>query len=298
MRVIKSYSEGIKEASFQPKMIFILWLVNFVFGSVIYFLFYGLFSEAVGKSAEAESLLKKPDFNLFFEILVHRGESIRMIFSVALILILLYLLSSIFLHGGILFCLVHPLRKNSLENRRGAFAQAFFQGAGKFSGRFFRLMIYSLLLWAAFLILNLLLGVLVSLFTAQNGSERFLFCLFWIRVGFGLFLFFLISMILDYTRIKIVSEDLRHVFRPMLQTIKFVFQKLGRTSALYYLLLITGIFLFGIYVALKSIIPSDSLAAVILGFLLSQVFIVSRGWLRIAFQQAQLVFYSQRAVPK
>ena len=292
MKVLKSYGNGIKEATLRPKMIFVLWLINFLFASVIYFLVFGLLSDVIGKRAIADSLLKKFDYNVLFELLAHSGESIKTIFSVALFLIFIYFLISIFLHGGILFSLIHPPKLNDVENKKGRFAQIFFQGAGKFFGRFFRLFIYSLILWVVFIIINILLNLLGRVFTADGSNEQLGFYLVWVRIGIGLFLLFLIRMILDYTRIKIVTEDSRLVFRSLFKTIKFVFQKFGRTLALYYLLLVSAIILFGIYWVLKSIIPTYSLLTILTAFIVGQLFIASRGWIKIAFQAAQLKFFS------
>ena len=288
MKVLKSYRKGIREATLRPKMIFILWLINFIFGSVIYFLFSGLLADVLGKSKIAEGLLKKFDFNVLFELLVHNGSTIQTIFSVALILIFLYFLVSIFLYGGILFSLVHPLKSGDVESKKPRFAQVFFQGAGKFFGRFFRLSIYSLILWIVFIVINVLLNLVGSVLTASGANEQVAFYLIWIRIAIGLFLVFLIKMILDYTRIKIVTEDSRRVFLSFLKIIRFVFKKFGKTLALYYLLVVTGVILFGIFWALNSMIPSHTLLSIFIAFIIGQLFIASRGWIKVAFQAAQL----------
>ncbi len=292
MKVLKSYSKGIREATLRPKMIFILWLINFIFGSVIYFLFSGLLADVLGKSKIAEGLLKKFDFNVLFELLAHNGSTIQTIFSVALILIFLYFLVSIFLYGGILFSLAHSHKSGDVESKKPRFAQVFFQGAGKFFGRFFRLSIYSLILWIVFIVINILLNLVGNVLTASGANEQVAFYLIWIRIAIGLFLVFLIKMILDYTRIKIVTEDSRLVFLSFLKIIRFVFQKFGKTLALYYLLVVTGVILFGIFWALNSMIPSHTLFNILIVFIIGQLFIASRGWIKVAFQAAQLKYYS------
>jgi len=249
-------------------------------------------SKAIGKSLIAESLQEKFDYNFLFEFLTYHGQSIRTIFSVAVFLIIIYFLISIFLYGGILFSLAHSQRANDVEKSKVRFAPIFFQGAGKFFGRFFRLSIYSLILWIIFIIFIFLLTGVSWVLTASGTNEQMAFYLFLVEIGIGFFLLFLIKMILDYTRIKIVTEDSRYVFRSLLKIIKFVFQRLGKTLGLYYLLIVTGVILFGIYWVLKLIIPSYSLLTIIITFIVYQLFIASRGWLKIAFQAAQLIFYS------
>jgi hypothetical protein len=292
MKVLKSYSEGIKEATLQAKMVFVLWLSNFLFGSVIFYLFFEAFSRAMGNSAAAAGLLKRFDFNFLVEFISNHGESIATIFSSIVVLTLLYLLVSTFLFGGILFSLTLRLRSGHLAGDGRKFGQIFFQGAGKFFGRFFRLLLYSLLLWTASLVLLFLVNLFISLFAGREASEKLFFYTLWLRLGIALFIFFLVRMTLDYTRIKIAFEDSPKVFRSLLEMIKYVLKKLGKTLALYYLILLTGIVFFAALWALKLIIPQNSFLTIIIAFLVGQAFMASQAWLRIAFQQAQLVFYS------
>jgi hypothetical protein len=291
MKVLKSYKNGIREAIQQPKMIVILWIINFIFGSVIFFLIFGGLSKAAEKSLIAESLHKRFDYNFLFEFLAYYGETIRTIFSVAFFLIMIYFLISVFLYGGILFSLVHSQKISDAEKSKVQFAQIFFQGAGKFFGRFFRLTIYSLILWIIFIIFIFLLYRVGRVLTGNGTNEQLAFYLFLVEIGIGLFLLFLIKMILDYTRIKIVTEDSCHVFRSLFKVIKFVFQRSGRTLGLYYLLVLTGAVLFVIYWVLQLIIPSYSFFTILITFIMSQLFIASRGWLKMAFQASQLIFY-------
>jgi len=290
VKVLRSYGGGIKEATLQPKMLFVLWLRNFIFGLVIFYLFFWVLTRTIGKSVLADSLLERFDFNAFFELLVHHGASINMILTVSLVLILLYFLVSIFFYGGILSILTLPPEAKEVK---GLFAQTFFQGAGKFFGRFFRLSIYSLILWAVFILINLLLKPVGKFLTGNGTNEWMAFYFFWIRVAIGLFLVFLIRMILDYARIGIVILDSRAVFLSFFKTIKFVFQKFGRTLALYYLLVLTGIAIIIIFWLVKSYLPSFSSLwlTTLVPFVVAQLFIALQGWLKIAFQSAQMEFY-------
>ncbi len=290
MKVLKSYGGGIKEATLQPKMIFILWLRNFIFGLALFYIFFRFLTWTIGNSVLADSLLKRFDFSLFFEILVHHDESVNLLLMIGFVLILLYFLVSVFLYGGILSILTLP--PGAKEERR-RLAQTFFQGAGKFFGRFFRLSIYALILWVAFFLINLLLNPLGKFLTGHGSNEWMGFYFFWIRIAVGLFLVFLIRMILDYSRIEIVILDSQAVFLSFLKTIKLVFKQFGKTLALYYLLVLTGIIVIIVFWVANSNLPtfSSTWMTVFIPFLVAQLFIAFQGWLKIAFQSAQLVFY-------
>lgn len=296
MSVFRSYGKGIKEATLQPKMISVLWFINFIFGAIIFYLFKQRFSEVIGSNLMADKILKKLDYNFVFEFLVYNGQFIKTIFFLAFVLMLIYFLVYIFLYGGILNRLIQSRRSHDVGRNNGGFAPVFFQGAGRYFGRFFRLTIYSLIMWLVGLIFFFGLTRLVRVLTAKGTKEQLTFYLFITEIVVGLFLIYLIKMILDYTRIKIVTEDTRRVFRSMFQSIGFVFQNFGKTLGIYYLLVLTGIILIGIYWLLRQVIPDYTFLTILITFIIYQLFIASRGWVKVAFQAAQLSFYSPESL--
>jgi hypothetical protein len=284
VRVLRSYGYGFKEATIRPKMVLVLWIFNFLFGFFVFYIFYKLLAEAMSQSAVSEGMLAKVDYHFLFEFLTYHGQALGTIRNVALVLIGLYILVSIFLYGGILHSLV--------EAQRTSFLQHFFQGGGKFFGRFFRLTVYSLILWFVFVVFMFILSRVVSALTGKGANEQLAFYLLLVEVAVALFFIFLITMIQDYARIRIALEDRRYVFRSLFQSIGFVFKRLGGTLGLYYLLVLTGGILTVVYCVLKSVIPFSTLGAILITLLVYQLFIASHGWLKIAFQAGQLSYYT------
>ena len=281
MNIFTCYKKGVAEASLRPRVVLILWAVNAAFASLAFLLFSGYFGAALGSSTAAAALMKKqPDMNIIFEMLTSPGGGLGMLRSGLLLLILLFCLFSFFVNGGILeglFC-------SSRDARRG---RTFFEGGAIHYWRFLKLAIYSLVLWVpACLIIALTSGLLMA---ATRGSikEQLIFCL---RLGLGAFILFLvyfIMMIMDYARIRIVAEDTGEVFRSLARSTAFVFKHIGSGLGIYYLLGATGLAAFGVWRLFVHIIPQASMAGVWTAFLFTQLFIASRGWLRIAFLAAQ-----------
>lgn len=284
MRVLKSYGNGVREATIRPKMVLLLWFFNFLFGIFILYLLYNRLAEALSHSAISEGMVSKVNYHFVFEFLTYHGQAWATIRSAALILVCVYILFSIFLFGGILYSLV--------ETQKPSFLQRFFQGCGKFFGRFFRLFIYSLILWFAVLVIMLILYKVGSALTGRGVNEQLVYYVFLVEVAVGLFFIFLINMIQDYARIRIVTEDSPYVFRSLFQSIGFVFKRLGGTLVLYYLLVLTGVVIAVVYWGLRSVIPFSSGAAILITFLVYQLFIASHAWLKVAFQAGQLSYYT------
>ena len=296
MKIWKSFLSGIKLAALRRhlKMALVLWGFNFILGLVFYFLAADFFSRALGNSALAEGLQRKMDFNVIFELVAHHAEGLRTLREAALLLMALFFLVSVFLNGGILHIFTAAGREPGFMGERGRLAPDFFQGAGKYFGRFCRLCLYSLLLWVTFIFLFLIISeILGSLYTGGT-NERLMVLIFIIEAAIALFFWFFIKMILDYTQIKIVLEDSRFVFRSFLQMIAWVLSHLGKTLGLYYLLLLLGLaWMLGEW-GWEAVIPMSSPALMIIFFLVGQIFIAGRCWLRMAVLAGQLDLYSSR----
>jgi hypothetical protein len=286
MKASESYAQGIKKATAEGKLVWLLWLVNVLFASFIYFAFSGFLGRVLSLSAAAQTFLKTFDMNTFFEVISHYGEELNAVISSAIFILIGYTFASVFLNGGILYTLSHPIIPD--EKRR--LAPLFFEGAGKFFGRFFRLLIFSLTLWLGVIVITLMLHMILNPITEGGTNEVLLFYLVLVRIAFALFLAFLVKMILDYARIIIVIEDSRNVFRSLLRAAGFVFWKLGATLAIYYLFMLTAAAIILVYWLAQKVVRTNSLLPILIAFIIGQIFILSRGWIRVGLQAAQMAF--------
>jgi hypothetical protein len=284
MSIIACGLKGIRDASARPKMVVVLWLANLLAAVPLYLVFSAAWGGAVGASGLGGSLASKTDMNAVVEVLTGSSSSLRNAMIVALGLAALYELAAIFLAGGILETLIRKPGK-------GAFASAFFGGGGRFYGRFFRLSVVSLLLWVPAAGLYLVLDLALSAAFHDPNLELLGFYLDIFRGAFALALFFLIKMIVDYARIRIAVRDSRGAAAGLLSAVRFVGRRPGRTLGLYCGLGLLGLGLLALYGLADSSLPKTSPAAVAAGLALAQIFILSRGWLKIVYQAGQMEFY-------
>lgn len=294
MKALKYYFQGIKKATCEGKLVWLLWLVNVLFASLIYFQFYDYINQVLSRSTAAENFLKTFDMNTFFEMLAHNGEKLNVIVSLGIFLLIGYIFVSVFLNGGILFTLIHPRKTD--ERRR--LAPLFFEGGGKFFGRFLRLLIYSLILWLGIIIIIWILNMILKPITKGGTNEVLMFYLILIQVVIAFLLLFLVKMIVDYARIKIVVENTRKVFHPLFQAVGFVFRKLGSTLAIYYLFLLTAAAVFVLYWLVQKAVNSHALLPILFAFLIGQIFILSRGWVKVGLQASQMIFFQSTGPPQ
>ena len=174
MKVLPSYGSGVRKASSHGKMVLLLWAFNLLFAAAAYFVGRGYFANALGQSALGETL-RRFDAALFLEMLIHNGAPLGTLFKVILALAFLYFWVSVFLTGGILHVLLSRVDAGGDERGRQRLAPAFFHGAGRYFGRFFRLAVYSLLLWLGFLIVQWILSLIAGPLTADWSNEKMIY---------------------------------------------------------------------------------------------------------------------------
>ncbi|HDT13136.1 MAG TPA: hypothetical protein ENO03_02140 [Candidatus Aminicenantes bacterium] len=299
MKVIKSYAKGIKGAAAEGKMLLLLWLFNVLFASVIYVQFSGYLRDVFGASGAAANFLKSLDFNIIIEMLTFEGAGLSAIASLAMFLALVYGIFSLFISGGILHTLFKRRGggRGNTENTRIRLAPVFFQGGGKFFGRFIRLFLWSLALWAGAAIVMMVPVMALGAVSRNGTNESLMFNLGLATAAFGLFLIFLIMMIVDYARIRLVVEDSRGALKSLLRSVGFIFRRFGKTLALYYLFLLTGAAVIALYCVISSGIKTYSIVPILIAFLFGQIFIFARGWLKVGLQAGQLDFFLSAAPP-
>ena len=287
MKTIRSYIKGIRESLLCPKAAVVLWLINAAFAAVVYFVASGAVTAALGRSLAADDLLSRSNVDALFELLTGNAAALSSLLVVALVVLLLYILASPFLYGGILNILAHP------GERAGRFAQTFGAGAGRYYGRFFRLIPASLVLWVPAAALFLLADRALDYIGRDPLQEQLNFILTFVRIAVALFLFYLVRMIMDYARIRIIATESRSALLSLSWAAAFVLRRLGGTLALYYMLGLTAWAGFAAYLGLQSLFAKTTTRAVLAGFLLTQLHIVWRSGIKVAYQGAELSFYSQ-----
>lgn len=290
MSIFKSCGHGIRRAAGEGKLLLLLWLFNVTFAAVIYREFSGFMEASLGTSAAAGNFLKGIDFNHVIEMLIYQGAGFGRLISMALLLGLIFGFISVFLSGGILHTLATWGKGERHKGDR--LAPVFFQGAGKYFGRFFRLFIYSLVLWAAAF---MIMGILMSILGPDSANEPAMIWQILILAAVGLFLGFLVKMIVDYARIRIVTEDTPEVLRSLVGALGFVQRRFGKALGLYYLFAVIGAAVLAVAAAVETRIETHSMLPIVAVFLIGQAFIVARNWVRVGLQAAQMDFYRAAA---
>jgi hypothetical protein len=284
MTIWKCYGRGLRAAAARPRVILLLWLWNLALAGLAASVLAPPLAAYFGDSLSLDKLMATFDLNTLFEFLAGRSQAVGEVVRMLVVVILAYVVSWPFFQGGVLNSLVAMKRR---ERQAGVF----FEGGGRYYGRFFRLEVFSLVLWIPAALLFLAVGFFLGLAAADPDAEYLRFVLLLVRFGLAVLVYNFVRMILDYARIRLVLTDGRRVGEALLAATRFVFGRPGRTFILFYLFALTALpFLLG-YAGLRISYPQTTAGAVAVVFLVSQASIFVRGFVRVAFQAGQMEFF-------
>jgi len=309
--VFKSFLQGWGRVSKFKKMWLFLFLVNILFALLLAIPMQDTLKSSFGNSLVEDNMRKGYDYrwyrhfqyegkglsNAFFayvsgwgaivenlEKLVS-GELFAQHFSLMTVGII-YMVLNIFFMGGIIGLYNTP-------DAKFTFAQ-FFSQAGTYFWRFIRLFIISLPFYI--LLVYMLRGWLSMTIFRSTIDMNIQWPSFLLNLGvnlLALFLLCLINMIFDYAKISTVAQQGKSMLRQTARAIKFVFKNFSKTLRLYYLLFIVGIILVAIYALIEPRFDQAILASLIFIFLIQQLFILGKIWIRLAFYARQLELFKK-----
>jgi hypothetical protein len=287
--ILSAYKLGLINAWKEKKLIGLMYVVNLVFAYLLALPISMMFNRALMNTTAAEKLLKSYDFPLLVNIISDFSSGLnvsQLIFTYGLF----YIILNTFLAGGILN-LFHKEQNFRITN--------FFVGASLYFKRFMRLFAISLL----FIIFILLMGSVIQFIFGKLSSSAdtelwpvVLTTIVWIFIGMMLIL---INMLFDYAKIIAVVNDFYDMKETTKNALMFVMMSMRKTVFLFLLYVFTALILFCIYWIIKSIIPISNTAGVIIFFLLTQIYMIFKIWLRVSIFNGQFIFYkfSNTAMP-
>jgi len=283
MGIWPSFKTGLGTTKRYWRMLLILFVVNLAIALLLTMPLRGFLYETIGNRLAVDEIAWNMNFDYITDLMVNYSEALKSSYSSSFIAaaIILYLLLSTFLAGGV-------LGSFASEKERFSF-QRFFGYCGNYFWAFFRLLLISLLFLMLIFFIYIGLGKGFSVLTEDSPNEPLVFALWIIRHIVFLFLFFLLNMVFDYAKVRAVLKGERSMWRVALGSFPFVFRHFGRTLGLYYLIGLMAAVLFAVYFSVAHYaIP----ATLVIGlFAWQQLYSLARVGIRMLFFSSQLELY-------
>lgn len=283
MTIIQNYLSGLRLASRSLKLTTMIYVLNLLFALALAIPFYGVITNAAHGSLQVNKLLTNFDFTAIQEFMDSAKGSISLLFKTGVWLAILYLLLNIFLAGGIL---------KTLDNEAVFERKEFFANGSKFFFRFLRLTLYFIIIHVlVILIIYLPLSLIINILVKNAETEKALFYAVISGAGLHLIIFIYLQIVAHYTRFMIITEDSIQVLKKLRASVIFVSRKLLSTYPLYLLLLAGFVLLIFVFKFLSGAIGMTTGFTIFIMFLVQQLFIWSRIWLKIWIYGSQLEYY-------
>jgi hypothetical protein len=274
----QSLRRGARTLASNKKALLLYYVVNLLAAAVVVAPVAMILSTVLGQSLESERLFGNFDADWMMETLLqfHTTPAIGLLAGAVLVAVL-YLLTNTFLAGGAIAAFARP-------------GESFFAACARYFPRFFRIFLISLLFY----------GVVFGILRGLSAARSRLFedsmraapedIATWCIQFIGLLLLFVVNMTFDYAKIICVIED-RKALRSTFRGARFSVRHLGSTYALFVIAAAVGIALLAIYHLISEWIGQGSVAAVIAVFILRQVYITARFWVRLWTWGSELALF-------
>lgn len=284
MTVWEIFRQGRYTARHNKKLWFILWLMNGLFAMIAALPVFRVLSAEWDHSLMAGPMFDRFNVDLAVELgykyVRAGGLMLMLLIAVGIVYLVLTLLTT----GGTLAVF------SSAEKRFSA--STFFRGCGMFFWRFFRLFIVALIFYGIFVLaVNAGLTAGLDRLTRNWTHEKYVLFLGWAKLLVVAYLFFLVNMVFDYAKVRMVVDESRSSVAAAFRSIKFVFRNFGKTTAVYFLCLLLAVIIIVIYNPLESVLPQYTRKWVVAVFLLQQIFILARVYVRLTFFSSEVILY-------
>ena len=275
MKFITSYINGITSTFNKTKILFVLYFIAFIFALTAALSFKSAISKDAGSSLALLSLLKDFDFTTYSNFMHLFRNTISPLVNAAIFLGAFYTIFSIFFSGGIISAFINQGTGSSLSK--------FWADSWTYLSRFFRLFIYILILQIIVaLLVYFPLGAIIGSISSSIQSEATYFYIVLTGVIIHLFLITILVLVSDYAKIMMVNDEANRPFKTMLKAFAYLLKHFFSVYGLNILFILTGVLLFIIYFFLDDKIGMTSGFTIFIMFLIQQLFIISRLFLKIS----------------
>ncbi len=261
------------------RMILIYFLTNFIFGLLIMLPLRASLNSFLDSSLMGRRLAGTINMDFVFEFIKHTPSIGGVLMSMLVVVSLLYWGINLFLSGGALAVFI---QENEYKRER------FWGSAAWFFGRFLRLFLWGIPVFALLFSVQFIFLGLEKLIFGSDAYESVLYWSKWLRtivryLGIVVFL-----IIFDYARIYVVDTDIRSMGRAIWYAVRFTFTHLRRTFTLAFTFSLVGTVYLLIYNPVADLMSAPSLAVVLMLFLWQQLYMLVRMVIRLGLYASEV----------
>ena len=275
---------GLKQSWRYRKIWLFFYLLNLLCGLLVTLPWRATLDDFLGNSLMNDYLGGSLDWHPIIELFINNPALNNTLAAAIIAAAILYVGGNIFLSGGAFYSFVHQSHYGSTS---------FWGHCGQFFGRFFRLSLWTTLVFAIlFAITTGTVSGLVRLIWGSDPYESVLYWTGWAKIIIGYVVIVLCYLFYDYARIYIAQTDERRTRYALLNSIKFVFANLRRTFTLIFAIWFIGTGALFIYNPIADNLGHNSTLMIAALFIFQQFFMLFRTGLKTPLYAAEVSLFN------
>ncbi|MCX6168287.1 MAG: hypothetical protein NTX65_03030 [Ignavibacteriales bacterium] len=274
---------GIRSVFHNDKFVIIMWAFNAMAALVLAVPIYNILIDNLGTSLTSDRLALSFDYmwyiqfrNLYNIQLNHLPLSIYFVVGI-------YALIQTFFLGGLISIFQNPDKNHTVD---------FFYGGVKYFLRFTKVLLISLLFFAAAFKINDYSGDLISIMFKNSENVYADFILKALRYLLLVFFIGIVTMVSDYSKISLAVKDKNEIFKECLNAIRFISNNFSKVFITFLIVAIIGALGSIIYNVIGRFIPRTPFYFLFVSFILQQMLIIFRLLVRMLFYSTEVNLFN------
>lgn len=282
--MLKILTKSFNQISQKLLLVLFLYAVGFVLAMLVSRPFYVTFLNEANTSVALDKLIADFDFMIFTDFFHQSEKAFKPFLPLIFTLGIVYLLLNTFFAGGIL---------DATEQDKFSFPR-FFEASAQHFGRFSMLLVF---LFIFLMVLVSLAGMFFFIFAAiaEGGSEKDY--ILWMIPPVLILIYFVGFVVImgDYGRVMLFKLPTLTPYSAFWKAFSYIFKR-PTAIALFWFIIVLGIILSVVYLGIDSLIGMHSGFTIFVMFLVQQVFVFGRTFLKISTQIAAKNYFEAKPV--
>ncbi len=274
---------GIRSVFHNDKFVIIMWAFNAMAALVLAVPIYNILIDNLGTSLTSDRLALNFDYmwyiqfrNLYSIQLNHLPLSIYFVVGI-------YALIQTFFLGGLISIFQNPDKNHTVD---------FFYGGVKYFLRFTKVLLISLLFFAAAFKINDYSGELISIIFKNSENVYADFILKALRYLLLVFFIGIVTLISDYSKISLAVKDKNEILKECFNAIRFIMNNFSKVFITFLIVAIIGALGSIVYNVIGRFIPRTPFYFLFVSFILQQMLIIFRLLVRMLFYSTEVNLFN------
>lgn len=282
MKISRIINNGLRAALKNYKLLILFWCTNAAMAFILSIPIYTMLVHELKNSLMSDKLASGFDYMWFIQFMNLHGGTINQLHLVILGVVGIYALIQTFYFGGLVAIFNRP-KKNHISD--------FFYGGVRYWYRFVKVLLISLVFFAAAFKINDFLGDFITWIFINTDNAWYDFIIRSLRYVLLMFFIGIIAIISDYARIHLAVEEKNKVIMGIIVTMRFIKNNFETVFLVFLTVAVVGAIGALIYNIIDTYVPRTPFYLLILSFILQQLLIIFRLFVRMLFCSTEVFIY-------